>query len=181
MAKEIWFTAAEFARKIGVDKKTVFAAIKSGRIKTVQGVGLQAKVIPDIALSEWRENYKPNRTTSDALRKALRLDEPLASPVDFPKEEITIGEAQRRLVALKAETAQVELDAKRGKLVDIAEVQKQLFELGSKARKALEVIPDRIVDQLVGRNLSRHETLQILQSEIKNALEELSSQNMNLK
>jgi hypothetical protein len=143
-----WTTIAGFAKILGVNPKTVYYAISSGRIEGA------VKVLPNgykhihirNAKALWKKNTKANNMS--ILNKDNALDDDL--PEDLPEsDEVSLHEAKRRRELAMAQIAEIELAEKEGKLVSIEEIRKAGFEAARITRDSLINIPNRIADELV--------------------------------
>ncbi len=85
-------------------------------------------------VSTWREK----RAVSQATK-------------NFDDELLTKEEAQRRKVAAEAGLAELELAQKKGLVVDLAELERDLSNRFAELRASLRKIPERVVLRVVGQ------------------------------
>jgi transcriptional regulator with XRE-family HTH domain len=157
-------TQAEFAKQRGVNRSTVTRWIQNGRMTTLPN-GL---IDPETATRELDATESPlphhqaRKAQFDAQRGQSAAAPPCdnhnhrtASPSDAPSATPSaekIGTALKletyRLQKAKAEQANIEIDKMIGALVDRAEVDFLLADLGSLIRAQLENLADRVSGSL---------------------------------
>lgn len=187
-------TITEFARRMGVDESTVREAVKSGKI-TEQAVDRtnprRPRIIEEIAVKDWAQNYAPRHIQNDELNDRLlgkimplpELPEGMEDFDDGPVEEVddmikvrktaSLAEAKRVEAIYKAKTAALEYAEKKKTLVSRAKLDKELFALGQEVSSAMLGIPDKWIDNILATD-SRMEAHSMLYSAITEALEAMS-------
>jgi hypothetical protein len=102
---------------------------------------------------------KPKYPAFDALAVENGWIEDDADAADTGTDEdggkVPFAELQRRHEAVKLRIAELNLQARRGELVETAKVYAALFSAGQEMRTAFLAVPDRIIDDLLaapGRN-----------------------------
>lgn len=108
------------------------------------------------AVATWREK----RAVSQATK-------------NFDDENLTKEEAQRRKISAEAGLAELELAQKKGLVVDLAELERNLSGRFAEVRAALRKIPERVVLRLVGVTDEAFIKSTVL-SEVDSALEGLA-------
>lgn len=178
-----------FAKECGVSDTTIHLAIAAGHIdKGVDWNEDKTKklgVFRDIALREWKSNHSgaDRKTKSGTLNLnaipikgskavASKTQQHIEPPEDGPKT-VSTAEIKRSTAAVDYQLKKIELEKKKGALVEKNEVYKQLFNSGKAVREAIMIIPDRIIDNIMAAK-NRAEAHTILFKELESALEELS-------
>lgn len=182
----------KFAAMVGQSEGAVRKAVNRESIKEgLVTVGDGKKIIPSVAACEWgKELIKTEVETPAESAPAMPaevVDSPAAeiyTPVDEvdPEESAedaelrkkipkgtTKTEADRMLSVLKAEKAQLELDALRGTLVSKELVQQNLTEMGIVIRDTFMNLPARSLDEIVALE-TRNERLLKFEEVIADAL-----------
>jgi hypothetical protein len=78
---------------------------------------------------------------------------------------------KERLDQLRAEKLQLELDERRGTLVDRAEVNALFYELGKGTREALERWPAQVASEMAGElGVGQHKMLTVLERRVREHL-----------
>ena len=113
-------TPAEYARRRGVSRQAVAAAINEGRITLVDG-----KIDPERADAEWAE-----RTTG--------------------RRGGTLADARRRLTEAKAALAELELSIRRGEYMAIQDVLAEHRKMLERLRAVLLAAPGKYAHRVLG-------------------------------
>lgn len=126
-----------FARRVGVDEKTIRMAIRTGRLE--RSIGRNAKGTPYIADAvlaeqEWRENRDPSRE-----RGAQSADASSSNGASG----ITIADERKRLIRAQARRAEIENDKRAGDLVPARQVELRWTGLVVEASVAARGLPTR--------------------------------------
>jgi phage terminase Nu1 subunit (DNA packaging protein) len=174
-----------YARARGVSHTAVAKAIQSGRIRRALKPGPRGHQLIDeeLANQEWTEASNPAQQR-ERHRQPEQRDLPSAAagqgnlfgiaendPRGEPEERLTHARAQAVRTALQAKLLQLELDEKRGNLVDRARVGSEVFTVCRTIREAVLTIPDRLAGELAGKEV--HEVREGLAVELRAALVEL--------
>lgn len=169
----------KYAERLGLSNTAVSKAIKQGRI--VNGVDHKTgEIIVPIADQEWGLLHRKTDVTA-----VLEQQEPPTSPQEelpgheLPRRKVSLSEdtpfaeAKRINEIVRAQMATLDLQERKGELLRKDAVQKELFLYGQTLRKALERIPERVIDSIRAA-ASRNEGLQLLEDEIYAVLDELT-------
>lgn len=171
-----------YARARGVSHTAVLKAIQTGRIQRALKPGPRGHQLidEDLANQEWTDATSPAQQRERHRQAALR-DLPNApagqgnlfglaenDPRGEPEERLTHARAQAVRTALQAKLLQLELDEKRGRLVDRERVGSEVFSACRAARDALEGLPDRLAGSLANR--TAREVRDQLTAEVAKAL-----------
>lgn len=155
-----------YARARGVSHTAVLKAIRTGRISRALKAGPRGHQLIDeeIANQEWTDATNPAQQR-ERHREAEARELPPApagqgnlfglaenDPRGDPAERRTYAEAQRQRTELQAQLLQLELDEKRGRLVDRERVGSEVFAACRAARDAIEGLPDRLAGSLANRS-----------------------------
>jgi hypothetical protein len=164
-----------YARHAGVSVSTVNSALKSGRITLVDG-----KIDPDRADREWSQNTDPStpRNRITGRPKLVRVPGQPSEPMDLGGESgssTASGYARARAAReiAQAQLARLELEQKRGTLVEASQVRLAAFNCARKARDQLLAIPERVAVVLAAAT-DAGEVSRILELEVERICEELS-------
>jgi phage terminase Nu1 subunit (DNA packaging protein) len=134
-------TKSEFAALLGKDKSYVTRLGQAGRLVIV-GEGKGAKVDVEASKALLAESADPSRSGSDEIKPQAP-----AKPVHS-----SYNDARTRNELAKAQTAELDLAVKQGKLVDAEEARLFAADLAATFRGALEILPDRLAPELVPLN-----------------------------
>lgn len=134
-------TQAEYARRRGVDRAAVHAAIKSGRITTVEKDG-RVWIDPEVADIQWAKNtqekYSPKaRKAGESASVVPVVDDPAAGPI--PGYDRSLAAAKRE--THEANLAQMRELREAGSLLERQKVEKGAADAGALVRQALERVP----------------------------------------
>lgn len=170
----------EFARRLNIHEATVRKAIRTGKI--VDGIVMtetgKPMIVPEVAMVEWGRAYNPNYQRDPELH--AKLDAAASSEPAPAKKDPEVIQANRSIAELKRLTSEVRLQKEaielrklKGELVEKSAVYSSLFSMGQEIRATFEMIPDRIIDDILasGTRNAAHEVLTVAISE---ALDNLS-------
>lgn len=168
----------QYAKNRGCTDTAVHKAIRSGKI--VGGVwrdeGGRPWILPGIADTEWGKSRDITNSKSAAIDASISK-KPIkeSAPVPPPDGGMVSKMVTAKLVKLTAEAKMKQLDyeKKAGTLVERDKVYSALFSLGQEVRAALQIIPDRCIDEILGAK-DRNEAHTILTTRIAEALEALA-------
>lgn len=131
-------TQSEFAGLIGKDKSYITRLKKSGRLVMVQtSEGERVDVEASQAL------IAKTADPSYSVKSADKAQAPSKGSTG------TYNDARTRNELAKAQTAELDLAVKLGKLVDAEEARLFAADLAATFRGALEILPDRLAPELV--------------------------------
>jgi hypothetical protein len=177
---ETGITILEFAKRHGVAKQSVSAAIKSGRISKGVHVGKTGKVLitdPELAAQEWHANSmlmtgaKFGLKTPDQIPD-VALDIMKASVIDGEEPPPDARIENSWLARYRKELTHLELQTKQGLLIDKGEMQKQLFKVFREVRDSLLNIPSKIAPEVVAMD-DPFEVQAYIEKQIRESLEAL--------
>lgn len=176
----------KFAEMVGCDRSRVSQAIKDRLISEdnvvydgTRAIGVKWRP----AMDEWAMNYDQGKRQS-----ASKVGEVLIQHQDKIRgEELTIDQLEdldksgvrplhdsKRIEAHhKAEIARMDKEEREGSLVRKDAVKKELHSLGVEVRVAMQSIPDRVVDLVMGKT-DRNEVIRIIASEVNEQLNKLT-------
>lgn len=132
-------TQSEFAAILGKDKSYVTRLKQQGRLVMVQ-TEEGARVDVEASRELLRQSADPARGEAAVKPPRIRV------------EHTTYNDARTRNELAKAQTAELDLEVKLGKLVDAEEARLFAADLAASFRGALEVLPDRLAPELVPLN-----------------------------
>lgn len=149
-------TTTELARIVGVTRVTIGTWISEGCPIAERGsVGKKGHKFDTREVIEWRiKRERENANTNFG-------------------EQMSKDEASRRKTQAQAELAEVEVALKKGKVVELDEIEKKLSDEMAHLRAKMRKIPERVVMQVLGETDERKIKNTIL-NEIDEALEHLS-------
>ena len=175
-----------FAEYIGCTPGRVGQAITEGLISEDSLVRDNGRVIGidwEQAVDEWAMKYdqgnNPTSKVATTMRNYLRekRGEPLTTENDSGTVDYTgvraLDESKRIEAHYKAEIARMDKEEREGQLVRKDEVRKQLHSFGVEVRVALQSVPDRVVDNVIGKS-DRNEVMRIISDEINEQLNKLT-------
>ena len=162
-------TPTAYAKHRGVSPAAVFDAIDKGRLCTSLEQKESGRYLIDVdaADAEWAAN-----TDSGTGSLAHMKNRP---QVEAPQDEAqpqTYAEARAQHERFKARLAQLELEQREGKLVEVDAVQRESFRIARLVRDAMLNIPDRVAGELAAET-NQFKVHQRLVKEIRRALEDL--------
>lgn len=149
-----------YAKHKGVAESVVRNAMDTGRI-TFENRGGRRLINPEVADREWDQNKMQGGD----------LTPPEDAGSDFKPS--AMFESRLAHQTLKAQLAQVELNTKLGKLVDVEKVKQNAYKIGRALRDAIRLIPAKISAELAAET-DPHKVEILLQRELDEALTELS-------
>jgi len=161
----------KYAEMLGVSNNAISKAIQEGRIAKGWD-DIAKKIIVPIANREY--GYKYGAIVGEEMNPPTlggRQDGPVTL-----NERTTYEEAVRLQAVFSAQDRALELNKKKGLLVAKSEVDKQMFVAGQEIRKALESMPDRVVDSIRASE-NRAAGIRIMQDAIFEILTKLSELN----
>ena len=168
---------AALARMLGVSETAVRKAIAKGRIRK-RDDGL---IDPDEALRDWHRNaVQPRRApiaerSAPAAKPAHAPPEPQEDDAPAPRTGPTIVDLQRASLALKTQRQKLDLEGRRGELVERAKVERAVFDFARRMRDAWAGWPPRIAAQLAARlGADPHAVEAVLAAEVRRHLQELA-------
>ncbi|MDR3133007.1 MAG: hypothetical protein LBU42_03165 [Prevotellaceae bacterium] len=188
-----WVKLSEFERMSGLSSRTVALAIAHNKIpaECVKKIGAGATspkyVDPQAAAVSWYQNLNAGHHLSRTLRSTLAkyikkfapdvVGEDIKKSKEEARSKMSFDESLRREKAAKAETAEIELEEKKGSLISKVNVYNSLFEAGQQIRDALLSIPERITDEIIAVVESRTKVRNLIHDAIAAELEKLSEIN----
>lgn len=143
-------TPAAYARRRGVTKQAVAAAISTGRIPTVRRAG-RRMVDPTVADAAWTENTDPSKPLG---RRGHLNGHAAPAPGTVAAETLLLTEVRRK----REEFA---LARESGLFVEAAAVERRAFDQARAAQKALLSIPARLPLTEAQRKMLRLELLRV--------------------
>ena len=166
-------SANAYAKHRGVSLQAVLRAIREGRLPTaaVQRESGRWDIDPEVADQEWAANTDSGQGAPAHAKN--RVDTP---DDDEPEVEagqpISYAEARAQHERFKARLAQLELEEREAKLVQVEAVQRESFRMARLVRDAMLNIPDRVAGELAAEQ-NQFKVHQRLVKEIRRALEDL--------
>jgi len=167
MTPQNTLTQSEFARQAGVSRQAVHQALASGRLASESGRVIlsetgTAKDLWELTASPAAAHQTRKAQFDEAKQTASTTPPEKNSPTASGASAIPTPEAlptlEKLAAALKVETyklqkakaelANIEVDKAAGALVERAEVDFVLADLGAQVRTQLEGLPDRLAGQL---------------------------------
>lgn len=130
-------TQSEFAGILGKDKSYVTRLKKNGRLVMVQ-TEQGERVDVEASQALLAASADPSRTQADHAPAKVH--------------HTTYNDARTRNELAKAQTAELDLAVKLGKLVDADEARLFAADLAASFRGSLEILPDRLAPELVPLN-----------------------------
>lgn len=158
---------AEFARRIGVSRQRIGTAISSGRLSTsLVWQGNRVGIDAEVGREEWDSTI--DRSRAPGYIKA-RADAPRPAPVEQEHFSLAIESAREK--HYKANLAQLEYEAKEGKLVDADEAREVVIKVFTEVKNKLLGCPHRLKQRHPSLDLAVIKTLDEI---IREALEALA-------
>lgn len=181
----------DFARQFDIPSAQVYRAVKAGFFASVSWTDPATKKVwlyPLAAKKHWDANR--DHTKTDNLKRAAKATNDklgtkrersatkppaAATQASHPAETIgeSIAEIKRKSAQIKLQSDALDLQRKRGSLVDKGKVYSALFEVGKELRLAFQSIPDRVVDAMLAAG-NRAEAHALLAKEIQQQLERMA-------
>jgi phage terminase Nu1 subunit (DNA packaging protein) len=172
-------SAKDFANLKGISFKSVYNAVKSGRLTPIDPNVRGLKFDRARAEIDW-ELYRKDKHIPKSKRGETDNGSPDKQPDLFDENsEVTRPNAKdHQLIAsakhekFKAENERLKFEEQLGKLVDAEDVRRESFQIARITRDAMLSIPDRISAQLCGITdpVAMHATLT---KELNGALDQL--------
>lgn len=128
-------TAREFATAVGVSHTAINKALAAGRIIR----GPDGLIDPVKGVRDW----EASRRAPPAARAAPEAAAPRQAPA-APAEGPTIARLQQAELAVKIEARKLDLDAKKGRLIDRAKAVALFRRLAQEERDAILNFPARV-------------------------------------
>lgn len=180
----------DFARLYGLPPSQVYRAIKSGFFAGCSYVDPKTGKVwlyPSAAKSCWDKNRDHTKAANLAkaatvtngklgpkrTRLAAKVPDAAKPPGDVPEVVNSTADLKNQALRIKIQFDALELQKRRGILVDKSRVYSALFEIGKEIRLALLTIPDRTVDAMLAAG-NRAEAHSILLKEIHDNLDRIS-------
>lgn len=177
-------TQRAYARHRGVSQPAVNKAIKSGRIKLVEG-----KIDAEQADKEWAANTNGGgKLKQAAISGGAQIDtggapagntgprttqDPAIGWAEEVQNAVSYAESRAVHEGYRARIAKLELDVKTGKLIESDAVRVKWFNLTRRARDILLGLPDRLSPVLAGE-INQFEIHRILLEELRRVCDDLS-------
>lgn len=144
----------QYAKHRGVHHRAVQEAVNAGRITCTKDEKGRKLIDPELADKEWMQNtdqalvpvtiqQEKQNQNSGASR-----DDDEACDEDESEDGISYYAARAKKEFFRAELEKLKFEQADGKLVELEEVQKQLFSLARTTREALLNLPNRIANEL---------------------------------
>lgn len=164
-------TPTAYAKHRGVSPAAVFDAIEKGRLCTSLEKKDSGRYLIDVdaADAEWAANTDSGTGSLAHMKNRPKVE---AQDVDDDDQPITYAEARAQHERFKARLAELELEQREAKLVDVDAVQRESFRMARLVRDSLLNIPDRVAGELAAEN-NQFKVHQRLVKEIRRALEDL--------
>lgn len=145
-------SARAYARRRGVDPKTVRQAITEGRCPAQRGAGGEWLIDPERADAAWRDRTHPGHGGKREKGKmavpgsGLVIDPapPMPPPASEDEGVAAFMESTTRLQHYKAQITELKFLVETGELVNKAEYDRDLFKTHRSFRDRLLNIPDRV-------------------------------------
>ncbi len=171
---------ADFARRHNVSRPYISKLVKHGKIVLKDG-RVPVEEADKLFDKKYTKEEKPKPTKTEkpkktVLKKAFEVFEnvePSKSPAK-ESEERTIYDVQREHEEVKLEIKKIELEQKRGNLVEKALVEREGVELGQRVRAELEKIPALLAPRVTVED-NEFENKKHIESVIKKILNKLSN------
>lgn len=179
---------SEFARMFDLPAAQVYRAAKAGFFASCSFVDDKTGkvwIYPKAGKSHWDKNRDASKSAAMAKGAAVANSKPkkrkayakppAAATNTGPEQAFgeSVAELKRKSLQLKLQSDALDLQRKRGALVDKAKVYSALFEIGKEIRLGLQSIPDRVVDAMLAAD-NRTEAHAILAREIHDHLERIA-------
>lgn len=170
----------QFAELVGCTGGRVSQAIKEGLISEENLVRDGKRVIGirwEKAMDDWSENYdqgdNPTSKVGDTMREWQDKKRGGPMKLDDVGEIRALNESKRVEAHYKAEIARMDKEEREGELVRKEHVRKQLHSFGVEVRIAIQSVPDRVVDKVMG-STDRTEVIRTITEEINEQLNKLT-------
>ena len=162
-----WLTPSEYAARRGVSPSRITRLKDKGRLDgAIRQVGKKWQINPDAA-------DKLLASSIDPGQPARKLHDP--EPKTPEVEEMSYARARLLEMMARASLKQLEVDEKKGLLVNAEEVRKAAFDCARLTRNKIEAIPEQL-GAILAAESDPMRVQEILTQYIKEALTELSSE-----
>lgn len=172
-----------YARHKGVSDTTVHKARKNGVLTeecfTVNEHNGRPMIYQELADLDWSKNYNPNYTRKTKGKEG-DTDEKTNHETISGKGLVN-NQNTKTLTEIKRQEGEVNLHLKlltlkerRGELVNKVQVYNDLYELGKQVKSDLQILPDRIIDDLRAVE-TREEAHALMLNSINEILERLAN------
>jgi hypothetical protein len=137
-------SAAEYARHAGISKAAISKQITSGRIPVYSQIGekvpptFPGKKLISAAEADLARSQTRARITLDAIDTIDTLDDHVLR--DGPVKS-TLTQAKRDTEAYRAELLRLNVEERRGKLVQVSKVEDALADAGEKIVRIIDQLP----------------------------------------
>lgn len=162
----VLMTKSEYARHRGITPSAVTRAIAEGRISTTKIEGRE-RIDRDAADRQWLASTRPRADVTPPSRPRPK------SAVD-DEDRDRLRAARIKFEEARAEAANLDLDKAAGSLVERAEVDFVLADLGSAIIQEFEQLPDRLAPELAAAQGDREKVRRLLADGIGEALNRLA-------
>jgi len=165
-------SVTDYAKLRGETRAAVYRALSEGRIHGVPGSN-PVRIDVEQADKEWEQTTRPAFASAEEKPASAAKS---ASPTPRARTGTDSESLLRARLAnelLKAKRTRIELEQMQGKLAPRADIEQAFLDVIADAKAALEVIPVRVCDRLVG--LDRQAIRAMLTTEIENALRGLTN------
>lgn len=157
---------AEYARRRGVSRQSVYQGIAAGRIPLATGDGRGKRIDPaeaDAAWPEFSDDVGGGRPKADG-----------SPAVALPQKGNAHRDGRGLRIEYQGKLAKLAFEKQSGKLIDASEVEQSAFLVARTVRDAMLNIPDRVAHMLAGQTDAKaiHQTLT---AEILQVLGDLSA------
>jgi len=127
------------------------------------------EVVAEIMAAPSAKLSKADRAAIDDEPEPEDDENDLGEEGDENESRMSKVEAERRASVLKTKILRLAYMEKRGQMVPITKVNQVLFGYGTEIRNAVEGIPNRCIDKMLGAK-NRHDAMKIFQKEIYETL-----------
>ena len=166
MGRGKYLNYTEFAKLMGVTRRSVSYAAEKGRIK-YKDINGSKMIHGQKGKKEWEQTI--DKVASKKGKKAkTKKSKVIEGPKTF--EGLTTADADRQEKVYKARLSQLKYLEQAGKLVDVDKVQKRAFELGRQLRDAIMSLPPRLAHELAAET-DPHKLEMKLHRELTEALD----------
>lgn len=179
----------EYGRRVGVSHVAVLNAIKAGRLNksVTRDARGRPRIDPVAADREWGHNTDSDKNRNTEKKGGRDPAPPpkgqgaLFSDVVPPAAASgttfggkTVTEWRAASMAVELENKKLDLDQRKGRLVDVGKVRAAWFQLVRDTRDRLLMIPDRLAGEIAAESDMRR-VHAMLDRELREALQELTT------
>ena len=160
-------SASAFAKKLGVSRSAVSQMISAGRISTrsyVQNNRGHYHIDPVLAMEDLQKGTDTEHVDTPIKESAAVEDKVSATA--------SLTEMRRNKMAVAIKREILSLQVAQGKLVEKEKVYAVLYDFGQSIRQTFQVIPNKIVDDVMAAR-TRNEAHKIIADSIDAALSDL--------